>query len=744
MSGDEDVGGSGALTSVECARRRAIRSPKTDMLSTPARKNILIASALACVLLTAAGLARVRVFETEDAGPRNMREDALANFRGLADSSLAGDEQANTQTGAPSFDANTDLVLFPDERAAFIVGPQLRAGSARNPYPWFDRVAAEHGHLHERNTPRVAPRVLTGTLTLRRGSNEVVGAGTRFLSEVDPGGPAPVYDGHLRVRLPDGTTYRETKAARVVTDSRLVLSAPWPHESVTSAQGDTFHHDAARGSWNYDVYYDSLYYDLALVQYTNYYRTGDSRFLEYARKTADSWWGSPYIEHGTMTQGPNNLPPRSMAYAGLMLRALDGRPEMWDYLERQTRASFDNWVGRRLPDAALYGDLRETGYAQLYAVMLARVLPDAYALHGEGTLTAATGRARDGAAKRASLLRGAERAAVEFFGRLQRADGSWRWDVPGMGLVNVEQPFMVGLYLEAAAALHSLSADARVRDSLREQTERACRRLHARAYRGQETVADMPKYRWRGMWYFLGGGTAQNPAAYERGEGERATKGDSGMIRQVRHLNSTVHHAFGHAYAITNDAEFLRMGDEVFDASFGGRVDDLRGLADEGAPTNYAMNFRASGSTSPCVCAAPAGRATHSTPRHPAPLLRRGASSEAARTPSAAPSDSSPPPFPRPNNCRIFIGQWRGAGRGSDRGQIEGAARALNSAAGKNAAAAGVAKSCVPPSGTRARRSPPSSPAPTRSRSQGAFRVGGGSPQARERTSDAELRRYAQ
>ncbi|HEY9285747.1 MAG TPA: hypothetical protein VIP46_20015, partial [Pyrinomonadaceae bacterium] len=197
--------------------------------------------------------------------------------------------------------------------------------------------------------------------------------------------------------------------------------------------------------------------------------------------------------------------------------------------------------------------------------------------------------------KRASLLGGAERAAVEFFGRLQREDGSWRWDVPGMGLVNVEQPYMVGVYLEAAGALHGLSRDARVRSSLRAQIERACRHLWRHAYRGREAVADMRRYRWRGMWYFWGGGTAQNPTAYERGEGERATNGDPGMIRQVRHLNSTLHHAFGYAYALSGDEEFLRAGDEVFDASFGDRVDGLRGLADEGRAKNYAMNFRASG-----------------------------------------------------------------------------------------------------------------------------------------------------
>ncbi|HEY9286334.1 MAG TPA: hypothetical protein VIP46_22975, partial [Pyrinomonadaceae bacterium] len=363
-------------------------------------KSVVTAAALACALLTAACLAQTTATRQGDAQKQSRPRivaDAPANSR------PAPDARATSEAAPPTFDEQTDLVVFPSKEVEFIVGPQLRSGSRRNPFPWFDRVASEHGRLHGRNTPRAAPRVLTGTLTLRRGAAEVEGAGTRFLSEVDPAGPAPRYNGHLRVLMADGKTYRETKVARVESDTRLVLAAPWGFDPVAGAQADTHRFDPAQQGWNYDAYYDAMYYDLALAQYTNYYRTGDPQFLDYARRTADSWWASPYIDHGTVTGGPNNLPPRSMAYAGLMLRALDGRPEMWDYLERQARASFENWIALRLSNPTLYYDIREDGYAQLYAVLLARVLPDSYPLHAQGTLKAATGRARDGAAKRASL-----------------------------------------------------------------------------------------------------------------------------------------------------------------------------------------------------------------------------------------------------------------------------------------------------------------------------------------------------
>jgi len=278
-----------------------------------------------------------------------------------------------------------------------------------------------------------------------------------------------------------------------------------------------------------------------------------------------------------------------------MLRALDGRPEMWDYLQRQARSAFDNWVGLRLQDPTLYYDLREDGYAQLYAALLAKVLPDSYDSYPQGTLAAPSGRVTDGAQKRSSFARDAGRAAVEFFGRLQKPDGSWRWDVEGMGLVNVEQPFMLGIYLEAVVALDRVTQDPAVKASLRAQLEKAVRHLYGQAYRGSEAVPDLPQYRWRGVWYFWGGGTKEQPTLYERGEGERISGGSTGMIQQVRHLNATLHHAFGYAYALTGDGEYLRMGEEVFDASYGDRVDRIRGLADDGRAKNYAMNFRASG-----------------------------------------------------------------------------------------------------------------------------------------------------
>jgi hypothetical protein len=494
----------------------------------------------------------------------------------------------------------SEQVKYPSPEVAFICGPQLKAGSPLNPFPWFDKTQIDYGHTHGRAIPAAPPRELTGALSASNNSRVVTGVGTRFTSEVDPAGPAPYYDGWLRLRMPDGN-YREVKVASVESDTRLTLAAAWPYPSVGSAKGDTFHYDTNQGSWNYDLYYNSAYYDTALVEYINYYRTGDERFLAYARRAADSWWRSQWVDSGTVTEGPNLLAPRGQAFAGLMLRALDGKPEYWDYLYRVGRQTFDVWVWRNRANTGVYYDLREDGYAQLYAVMLARVLPDAYPLYPQGTLAAQQGVAGDGAAKRAQLLADTGEAAVSFFGRLQRADGSWRWDAElapdaGNQFRSVEQPFMVGLYMESAVLLHQLTAEQRVKASLEGQITRAARHIYRDAYEGTHPVTDMPGYRWRGMFYFYGGGTLLEPALYEPPK-PRTAAGADGLwsIKAARALNATLHHMFGYAFVVSGDAEFLRMGDDVFGASYGDGADEVRGQADSGKAKDYDQNYRASG-----------------------------------------------------------------------------------------------------------------------------------------------------
>ncbi|MEK6280172.1 MAG: hypothetical protein AABN95_07430 [Acidobacteriota bacterium] len=497
------------------------------------------------------------------------------------------------------------LVRYPSAAVAFICGPQLKSGSAANPFPWFDSTQSTKGLAHGKANPRIPPfgpmfvnsitkqweNVIRGRVSVDRGSKTVHGSGTAFTTDVDPQGPAPLFDGHFRIGA--GGTERAVKVSSVDSDTQLTLSAPWPFDSVTRVLADTYYQN------NTDHYYSDNYYDLALVQYINYYRTQDARFLSYARKTADAWWHSQYIADGTVTSGPNRLPPRSMAFAGLMLRALDGRPEMWDYLEREVRANFDGWVYTRKAYPTIYYDTREDGYAQLYAVMMAKVLPDRYLRFANGTLSASTGTVADGAAKRAAYLAQTEDTAINFFGRLQRPDGSWRWDVdlapdPANQFRNTEQPFLTATYLEAAVLLHMLTQREQVKTGLKNQITRAAERYGRNCF-DRSIVTDFPQYRWRAMHYWCGGGVVSNPTLLEKPKPHGSANGDLGTVRQARHLNSTLHQLYGHAYALTLDPKFKEWGDELFGASFGDQQDQVRAQADGDKGKDYAMNYRASG-----------------------------------------------------------------------------------------------------------------------------------------------------
>ena len=101
-------------------------------------------------------------------------------------------------------------------------------------------------------------------------------------------------------------------------------------------------------------------------------------------------------------------PPRHAGIGGLILRALDGRPEMWDWINAYTRYHFDLWLKRRINDSQLYYGVREGAFALHYAAWLAKTLPDSFPLQAGGTAT-------NGAALRAQYLADIEAISVQLF-----------------------------------------------------------------------------------------------------------------------------------------------------------------------------------------------------------------------------------------------------------------------------------------------------------------------------------------
>ena len=483
-----------------------------------------------------------------------------------------------------------DRVVFPNPVVEFIVGPQLKIPNKINPHKWFDDTQLKHGQRHAREFPAIPPAVLTGRVTVNSKSKIVTGIGTRFTSEVKPDDPAPFFNGRLRIREADGVTFRQVQVSSVQSDTEMTLTVPWAYASQSNALADTLYNDG--NGWNSDIYINLNYYDLGLCLYVLYYRTGDSKYLEGARKVADSWWKSPHIKEGTIrTFDSFTYTPRNSSLGGLILRALDGRPEMWDWINAYTRYQFDVWVKSRIKNQQLYLGVRDGAFMLQYATWLAKALPDTFPLQTGGG-------ANNGKTLRDQYLADVEAVATRYFGRLQYPDGSWRWDDPystdadGGTLKGITQPFMVGLLLQALVDVHRLTVDPNVKTNVQSQLTKACQHLYKTTYRKNDSTG-VSQLNWRSFWYFYHGGTTVNPSKFQLGGGSAKTAKAAWEVKSERQGISTVLAAFGYAYVLTGDLAFKEMGDELFDSAFG-ESDGVRNEAN-GTAKNYNQNYRSAG-----------------------------------------------------------------------------------------------------------------------------------------------------
>ena len=112
------------------------------------------------------------------------------------------------------------------------------------------------------------------------------------------------------------------------------------------------------------------YYDNVLAFYTLYYRTGISTYRDYARTLADRWFTMPAFNQGLADCNVDAcLFPRIVSFTGLVLRALDGRPDMWPGL----RAWTDSQAFQLL---SWNNDIREDAYRLSVHALCGMVDPD--------------------------------------------------------------------------------------------------------------------------------------------------------------------------------------------------------------------------------------------------------------------------------------------------------------------------------------------------------------------------------
>jgi hypothetical protein len=455
---------------------------------------------------------------------------------------------ANVDVGAVATDDN-DIVIVDDPNVNFVLGPLTRSGTS--PWPFFDATEKTDADLLG---PIIPPtpgnNLLAGTVAIAYGNPIATGTGTHFLSDFACNGSDYIMIHYPIVGGGGATGMRDFIVESCASDTSMTIYPPFNEDNV-AASGVSYakvtNNDLApwmNGSNNYD------YYDTVLAFYRLYYRTGLDVYLNYARTLADSFWQFPLDEGRSCRPDDrwNCSAPRIQAVMGMIMRALDGRPDMWPWIVALVQDDWANTDAARLGSVAENDwDIREFGYTYWFAATLAQVHPDP--------------------AVRASELQMAQNGFYQLWKLRQRSDGSWRMildpsqQYAGAGTLEWQMPFpMKGLI-----ALHRQTGDPNVLASL------------------QQAVNFIGTYGYwplcRGLLYSVlytecAGGPC-GTCTFQNG----TTGGCSGAdqctpppILQMgeRTLSNAVFDSFGYLYYVTGDASYRTMGDNLFSANYGG------------------------------------------------------------------------------------------------------------------------------------------------------------------------------
>jgi hypothetical protein len=294
----------------------------------------------------------------------------------------AGRERScSVKHGAVASD-DSGIVSFPNDQVAALLHPMIRWGAS--PWPWYDErhkaLADLFGSLQASDYLDVWNVALAGTIDVTRNSTAVTGTNTSFQSTFCGGGT--VGNSNIIIWYPiAGSPGRYGRRAYGVascqSDTQLTLRDPY--STTASASGLSYSRMTEADSFTWiNQSTNANYYDNVMAFYALYYRSGIDVYRDYARTLADRWWTMPFIDEGRTCnpawppEGRDCLAPRLRGITGLVLRALDGRPEMW--------SGFHGWWDADrsvlLTRTGYIGDLREESLV-LYGVALCALLdPD--------------------------------------------------------------------------------------------------------------------------------------------------------------------------------------------------------------------------------------------------------------------------------------------------------------------------------------------------------------------------------
>jgi hypothetical protein len=281
--------------------------------------------------------------------------------------SVPNTANVSTTLGAVVTDA-LDRVLTGNATQDLITGPMLRLGSLRgNAYfddrnvAWADMLGGLQGNSDHQDVWNVH---LTGNVDVvtTGGATTIVGHnGTTFKNDLCGGGSSQPSNQLLVVWIGNGLAVGGTRRVSLPigsatytcnTDSLITLSAQYNGPTATGVQYSVWPN---AGNW-VNPSENFNYYDNALAFRSLYLRTGLTRFETYFTTLVDRWFTMPEFDQGLLDPNvDNHLQPRIIGYTGMVMRALDGRSNMWPGLE--------HWCDFVAGESTTWrDDIREDGY----------------------------------------------------------------------------------------------------------------------------------------------------------------------------------------------------------------------------------------------------------------------------------------------------------------------------------------------------------------------------------------------
>ncbi len=293
----------------------------------------------------------------------------------VADGAVATDNNGVVITNSPSVDA--------------LLGQTLMWGS--NPWPWFDKqnkeladlqIAGMDTNFADYWDTNADPG---GTVAVTSGSAISGGNQHAFHDHAVPG-----CDGESRPCLKlspsgmvlvlwhnHGANRMLNRPASCTDDTHVTMTDQtwWNESGMTYSASDS----TVVYNWGWgQVSTPGNYYDNVAAYYSLYYRTGMATYLNAARKLADRVWSSPMLDQGGVPSDPDMgylYTGRSHSLLGIVLRALDGRPDMWPGLRNMWSKAMQFLV---LDPASQWGmwDQREVAYHLIETSYCAQYDPD--------------------------------------------------------------------------------------------------------------------------------------------------------------------------------------------------------------------------------------------------------------------------------------------------------------------------------------------------------------------------------